>query len=314
VVQGSVACEDAIEGVLAATGSSALYGGATPTDNSGRLNYLQVRYAGAVLPNALSGDDLNGITMGGVGSGTEVDFVQVHNNGDDGIEIFGGRVNLKHIILTGELDDSFDCDAGWNGMVQFLVVIQSTNLQGVSSTQPDRLVECSNHLGASSGGTEQTNPTIANFTFVGVPSGASAGTGNGISLNTSGGLPGATASFLNGVVIGSSQCYAVDGTSPSPVLNSVLFDCPDPANAAGDVVIASATNVTTAVANSLVPAAAGGRPFINGSVENQAGRSVIDPFTVNPFFTSTNYIGAVQNASETWWRTWSCGLESGSTC
>jgi hypothetical protein len=312
VTQGSVDCQNAIEGVLAATGSDALYGGATPTDNSGKLEFVQVRYAGAILPNALSGDDLNGITLGGVGSGTEIDFVQVHNNGDDGIEIFGGAVNLKHVILTGELDDSFDCDDGWNGMVQFLLVIQSNTLSGVSSSQPDRLVECSNHSGASSGGSLQTNPTIANFTMVGVLSGQSAGTGNGLSFNNSGGTPGATARLINGVVIAASQCLSVHATSPVPVLNSILFDCADPGDTAGDNAIAAGTNVTTNVANSLAPAAAGGRPFINGSVETNA--TAFNPATVNPFFTATNYIGAVQNAGDTWWRTWSCGLESGSSC
>ena len=70
------------------TGS--FYGGALPNDNSGTMQFVQIRYSGfAIAP----GNELQGLTLGGVGSGTTLDHIQVHNSSDDGIEIFGGRAN-----------------------------------------------------------------------------------------------------------------------------------------------------------------------------------------------------------------------------
>ena len=125
VAQGTVDCQNAVEGVTAATGRDALYGGATPTDASGTLRYVQIRYPGAFLTSAAAGDDLNGLTLGGVGSGTDISFTQIHNSGDDGVEIFGGTVNMKNIIISGALDDGLDTDEGWQGNVQFLAMKQT---------------------------------------------------------------------------------------------------------------------------------------------------------------------------------------------
>ena len=71
--------------------------------DSGVLRYVVVKYAGSLVDPE---NELNGIAFQGVGNGTVVDYVQVHNNSDDGIECFGGTVNLKHVILTGNGDDS----------------------------------------------------------------------------------------------------------------------------------------------------------------------------------------------------------------
>ncbi len=305
VAQGSVDCQNAIEGVLNATGSNALYGGATANDNSGRINFLQIRYPGAFLTSATAGDDLNGLSLGGVGSATEIENVQVHNSGDDGIEIFGGTVNLRHVIIAGAEDDSLDFDEGWQGRVQFAIVIQ----RAVSGTVPDRIIEGSNRSVSSLAGTLHTFPTIANFTFLGAP-----GTGQGVVLNNTGGAPGGSARLLNGVVALTNNCFNADSgnTSPAPVLGSVLLDCP--ANGSGGTTtaaLAAATNTTTNVANTLT-APAGGRPFINGATETS--RTAADLTAVDAFFAPTNYIGAVRNSADVWWQAWSCGLQTGSPC
>ncbi|MEC7510518.1 MAG: hypothetical protein VYC99_06955, partial [Pseudomonadota bacterium] len=79
----------------------AVFGGTDDTDSSGILKYVVVKYAGfEIAPD----NELNGITFGGVGSGTEVDYVQVHSNADDGVEFFGGAVNAKHLVLTANQD------------------------------------------------------------------------------------------------------------------------------------------------------------------------------------------------------------------
>ena len=311
VTAGSVSCQNAIEGVTAATGRDALYGGATAADNSGRINYLQIKYPGAFLTSAAAGDDLNGLTLGGVGSGTQIDFVQVHNSGDDAIEIFGGRVGLKHFILTGALDDNLDCDEGWQGFAQFGIVIQYTTQSG----GPDRLVECSNRQVSSLANTLDTNPTVANYTFVGIPANISAGATQGVVLNNTGGTPGATGTFVNGVVTGSKTCLVATtaNTSPAPTFTSNLYDCSGGAPDATSLGYFSAgTNNTTTTASTLTAPFAGGFTFINGA--NETARTAVDPRTLNSFFTSTNYIGAVKNAADTWWSGWTCGLAAGSAC
>ncbi len=67
-------------------------------------------------------NELNGITFGGVGSGTKVEYIQVHDNADDGVEFFGGTVNAKYVVLTANKDDSVDWDNGYRGNLQYVLV------------------------------------------------------------------------------------------------------------------------------------------------------------------------------------------------
>jgi hypothetical protein len=103
---------------IEAEGNAGPYGGDKPEDNSGILKFVQVKYAGFEV---LTDNELNGITFAGVGSGTVVDYIQVHNNLDDGVEFFGGTVNAKHLVLTGNRDDSLDWADGWTGKVQHVL-------------------------------------------------------------------------------------------------------------------------------------------------------------------------------------------------
>jgi hypothetical protein len=98
-------------------------GGATPdaTHSCGSLKYVRIEFAGEPLS---ANDELNGLTLNACGSNTVVDFVQVHRGIDDGIEIFGGTVNLKHVIMSGSDDDGLDWDQGWTGKAQFVVIQQ----------------------------------------------------------------------------------------------------------------------------------------------------------------------------------------------
>ncbi len=108
------------------------YGGAigstNDNDNSGVLKYVSIRHAGAVLQ---LGNELNGLTLGSVGSGTIIDYVDIVANADDGIEFFGGTVNVKHIAMWWGNDDMFDWDLGWKGKAQFLFGIQSSDVVGI---------------------------------------------------------------------------------------------------------------------------------------------------------------------------------------
>src|SRR3546814_2755499 len=92
-VGGSANCQQNIEGA-----TNALYGGATAADNSGRIRYVQIRYSGFEIA---PGNELQGLTTGGVGSATVIDHVQIHNSSDDGLESFGGRQHMKNLVITG---------------------------------------------------------------------------------------------------------------------------------------------------------------------------------------------------------------------
>jgi len=89
-----------------------VYGGVDDDDNSGALAYLSIRYGGRVVGLA---NELNGLSLGGIGRGTDIDHIEIMNNVDDGIEIWGGTVNLNYVNIWNIGDDSFDIDQGWRG-------------------------------------------------------------------------------------------------------------------------------------------------------------------------------------------------------
>lgn len=102
-----------------------LYGGKDDNDDSGSISYLSLRYAGKVVG---LGNELNGLSLGGIGRETDISHVEIMNNVDDGIEIWGGTVNLKYISIWNVGDDSFDIDQGWRGKAQFILVVQGYSL------------------------------------------------------------------------------------------------------------------------------------------------------------------------------------------
>jgi hypothetical protein len=95
------------------------YGGCTQNDSSGALKYVRVEYGGFVF---VANKELNNLTLAGVGSRTVIDYVQAHAGKDDGLEIFGGTVNVKHYIGTANQDDTYDLSSGWVGNAQFIIV------------------------------------------------------------------------------------------------------------------------------------------------------------------------------------------------
>ncbi len=97
-----------------------LYGGTVSDDNSGKFQYVSIRHGGA---NIGEGNEINGLTLGGVGSGTTISHVEIVANQDDGVEIFGGTVNLSNIIVWNTGDDAIDTDQGWDGTLDNWIVI-----------------------------------------------------------------------------------------------------------------------------------------------------------------------------------------------
>ena len=109
-----------IEGILK-TVSGTQYGGTDPDDSSGVFRYVRIEYAGVVLAQD---NEVNGLTLGGVGRGTKLDHVQVRQALDDCFEFFGGTVDAKYLACQGNEDDGFDWDNGYSGRLQFLVLQQ----------------------------------------------------------------------------------------------------------------------------------------------------------------------------------------------
>ncbi len=308
---GNAACENVVEGT-----STALYGGAIPTDNSGTVRYVQIRYSGTVIsPN----NELQGLTLGGTGSGTVIDHVQVHNSSDDGIEIFGGRTNLRYLAITGADDDGLDTDVGWQGFVQFVLAIQKpTNTQGDNySTEID------------SNGSEDALPrqayNLANFTFV------QTSTATNAAIRLRGG---ADATFVNGIVSNpNGACLnviagadaggkttirptnaALEDKGP-PVFNSVVFSCTTPyaETTVNGITVTAAEQqaIFRAGTNNTESAAVGSAltgTFLPAGVATTT--TAFNAATLNPsgsaFMVSTNYVGAVNGANDTWYRGWTC--------
>jgi hypothetical protein len=108
-----------IEGIPASD-QNGLYGGSDAADNSGVIKYVSIRHGGA---NIGEGNEINGLTLGGVGSGTIIENVEVIANQDDGIEFFGGSVSVKNLLIWNAGDDAVDTDMSWSGTLDNVIVI-----------------------------------------------------------------------------------------------------------------------------------------------------------------------------------------------
>lgn len=144
-------------------GVGALYGGAASPDdedNSGILKYVRIEFPGiAFAPN----NEINGLTMGGVGRGTTLDYIQVSYSGDDSFEWFGGTVNAKHLVAHRGWDDDFDTDFGFTGKVQFGVVLRDPAVADVSGSNGFE----SDNDASGSGNTPNTRPIFSNISIYG---------------------------------------------------------------------------------------------------------------------------------------------------
>lgn len=166
--------EKAMEGLIAEFpgDTRVMYGGNDDNDDSGSISHLSLRYTGRVIG---LGNELNGLSLGGIGRGTDIEYVEVMNNVDDGIEIWGGTVNLKYVNIWNIGDDSFDIDQGWRGKAQFGLIVQGYSLdESQGSGVGDNCIETD---GAEDSDAQPvTTASIYNFTVVGQPIDGDGGT------------------------------------------------------------------------------------------------------------------------------------------
>ena len=298
---GTVACERQTEGAV----DPAYFGGATPADNSGTMKYVQIRYSGYVL----SGDsELQSLTLGGVGSGTAISYIHTHNSSDDAMEAFGGRVNMKYMVFTGADDDNLDLDTGYQGNIQYVLAVQKT------SGAADSIIELDSANSLESQ-TPRTYMKLSNFTFVH----KNAANGNQAAMLLRGG---SDATIMNGVLTTPTACLRLNGTNiigaadsipgklGAPSFRSVAMTCGATqfvgtagltAQQVTDTFNAG-TNNTSSLTSTLSSV------FVNGA--NETARTPFDAKTIDAFFDTTTYIGAVKDANDTWYAGWTCNSKT----
>ncbi|MEJ7597256.1 MAG: hypothetical protein WKG01_05035 [Kofleriaceae bacterium] len=191
-----------VEGFPDSYGDRIVYGtpapaAADPAHDCGKISYARVEYAGFLLS---TDNELNGLTIAGCGSATKVDYVQVHLGQDDGVEVFGGTVNLSHLVITQPDDDGLDWDLGWTGNAQFVVIQQKTG-------RGDKAIEADSNRNDNEL-RPRSAPEIWNVTMIG---------GDGAAVDPQGGihLRRGTAGKVSNAIVAYFTKFAVDldGTS-----------------------------------------------------------------------------------------------------
>lgn len=281
-------------------GGTGYYGGNVPGDNSGRMSYVRIEFAGReISPD----NELNGLALQGVGSGTQIDHIQIHMNKDDGIEFFGGTVNAKYILITGAADDQFDYTDGWQGKAQFIVCQQYPD-------DSDNGFECDNN-GEDHASSPASNPQVYNFTIIGADTSARSDDGMLLRAGTKG-------RFYNGLVMGMNDCgldiddsvtWANASSGQLKLENSLFFNSKnfkeDADTLRGWFVrdFALTWNSNNATASSAVVVS----PFSIDSPDfRPTGQALSHPVATPPndgFFTPVSFIGGV-DPNDNWTAGW----------
>jgi len=309
-----------IEGI-AATDPRGVYGGNDDAHDCGELKYVRVEFAGFVIG---ADNELNGITLGACGSATKMSYVQVHRGFDDGVEVFGGTVNMDHILITGPTDDGLDWDNGWTGRAQFVIVhqgygkgdkgLESDNLGGNETALPRSFPEIWNAtLIAQTGSTkigmherEGTRFKLRNFIVSGFGGGA-------LDVDAAQVVPmtewptniSIESSLFFGGPLSKTESAAVDGgTSTDNDMGfdeaAALMDAARMNSATVDPMFAAGLNASVIPANpSYVP---GNAADVNGKATPPA-----------PFDATATYAGAIAPgtaAADAWYAGWTAFPEN----
>ncbi|MGN0221362.1 MAG: hypothetical protein ACI4BA_04485, partial [Prevotella sp.] len=136
------------------------HGGNDDADNSGVLSYVRIEFAGYPFQ---TDQEINGLTLGSVGSGTQIDHVQVSYSNDDSFEWFGGTVNCKYLVAFHGWDDDFDTDNGFSGAVQYGLAVRDAKIADKSQSNGFE----SDNNASGSDVSPYTTATFSNITFIG---------------------------------------------------------------------------------------------------------------------------------------------------
>jgi len=284
---------------LSEMGQGVSYGGTDANHSSGTLKYIRVEYTGK---KSSSEKEHNGFTFEGVGAGTTVEHIAAYHGGDDGIEFFGGTVNVKYAVVYGAQDDSFDWTYGWKGKGQFWVAVQGDLFA-------DRGFEADNN-GSNRSATPYSEPTISNVTLVGSTiadtddgGGAPIKTGATRAMKLREGTKGklhniVAYGFSSGIEVEHDETLANMEAGSLVLANSSIYgpklwSFKNTAGAAfvGEKLFSAEASNT---ADALVKPA-----FISGKYLGTTETNAIDPKTLDAWFTSAKYQGAVP-ANDNW--------------
>jgi hypothetical protein len=267
-----------------------VFGGNNVNDSSGSMRYVRILWAGEVIRDD---EELNSLTMNGVGAGTTLEYIQVHGGLDDGFEWFGGTVNGRYLVATQVGDDGFDCDDGFQGKVQYGLMWQGSENgdQGGDSNG----LECDNDQG-SPNVLPRTKPTFSNITYVG-----SANGNEGMRIRRgSGGI------HHNVLVTGfTDHCVNIDDAATAALFGTDLVIRNSFIGTCGAGALEDANGVNT----SELWNAAGtnnriGNPMLDGFMPMPGSPVLTGGQAPNdPFFTPTNYVGAFDGQND-WTAGW----------
>lgn len=198
-----------VEGGIDNANGDGLAGGTDAADNSGILSYVRVEYAGyAFQPDK----EINSLTMAAVGSGTQIDHIQVAFAKDDAYEWFGGTVNCKYLIAYKTQDDDFDTDNGYSGYVQFGISLRDSAVADISKSEA---FESDNNSSGSTA-TPFTSAVFSNMTAIG-PRASLYGTGNSLFLAGAHIRRNSKISIMNSVFMGWPNALLIDASTGTPV-------------------------------------------------------------------------------------------------
>lgn len=315
-----------IEGGINNSDGLGLYGlgaSSNPADNSGILRYVRIEYAGyAFLPDK----EINGLTFGGVGNGTIVDYVQVSYANDDSFEWFGGTVNCTHLISYRTLDDDFDTDNGFSGKIQFGIALRDSAVADISKSEA---FESDNDANGSQL-LPQTKAVFSNMTVVG-PRQAANNVGNSLFLAAAQIRRNSSQSIFNSIFIGWPVGLLIDASKGFPtdnnfstglfVQNTIIGGCATPVSYAASTTAptgATAATIldwfnTASYGNTILSTTADvklGAPFnySNPDFSPQVGSPALTGASffhssVKNGLTAVSYRGAV-GANDTWYKGW----------
>ncbi len=285
------------------------YSGNDDNDSSGSLRYVRIEYAGTAINTEA---ELNGLSLYGVGSGTVIDHLHVHRNGDDGIEWFGGTANIKYALVTDVDDDSFDWTEGARHKVQYGVArMTEAAVKDARGFEGDGLQD-------NNTAEPRANPQFSNITVF-YEAGGAEGPQQGLRLRR-----GTLGNFSNMIVtsaggdLAPSNCLRIDDTDTFPAADSMTIDntilaCDQDAadlfrdQATQDVFNAGSNNVTggdaglTGFADGARLPAGNALPLIPSKGSPADGIGAPDGTVFGAFFDKVNYAGAFEPGAEVDW-------------
>ena len=298
-------------------GEAGFIGGDNPADDSGVMRYVVLAENGVAINS--DGDEINGLSLNAVGSGTQFDYIQIHETTDDGVEFYGGTANMKHLVVSHAGDDSVDWDEGYQGNLQYVIVKQNSNGSGEAFEMDTE-------------GTLEwlSKPTLVNTTVIADKQADDSPFIMRFKDSTGGFFHNTVVTVAGNAVGQFDECARIEDGAEANINSALVFnnwiqDCAntpglggtlsnEPAIGNDSITIAAAE--LDAILASQAPAASGLDPIDWTAVASTFDVPSIadgDPqdFDAN-FFDATTFIGAVNpDGSDPWWAGWTLDFGAG---